>query len=249
MEHLYLVHNHDQLCQYEAFVRENGRRIDAFSSCLMEHFAVRELPRAVVWTDAETATTLLSDIPVPAYTDEFRTVITADFDAWKKLLLQQLDPYHDADQDEVASIQACYDGFAEQHVLQILGHELVHHSEWFDDDFDDERESGIWFEEGMAEYISRRFFLSDQSYAALADANQKLVALYEREYGLPDLEAFGAGTYRDHTAGIFCAYWRSFLAVEALVKRFDGVHAVFESYRQWKRCGCEKTLTDWFHVK
>ena len=249
MEHLYLVQAYDQLRKSEDFVCENKQRIDAFSSYLMEHMAVSELPRAVVWTDLPTATSLISDIPVPAYTNEYRTVISADCEAWKRLLLQQLEPYTDADAEDIASIQACYQGFSAQHVLQILGHELVHHSEWFADEFEDERNSGIWFEEGMAEYVSRRFFLTDQAYAALTDANRKLVAMYDRQYGLPDLESFGAGTYHDHTAGIFCAYWRSFLAVEALVVRFGSVHAVFDSYWQWLQAGCGKTLAEWFGVK
>lgn len=48
-------------------------------------------------------------------------------------------------------------------VLQILGHEMAHHSDLF---LDETYETEMWFEEGMAEYISRRYFLTYEEYAA-----------------------------------------------------------------------------------
>lgn len=113
----------------------------------------------------------------------------------------------------------------ENHILQILGHELAHHIDLFEDGDD---ESGIWFEEGIAEYISRRYFLTPEEFRREAEMNRRLVALLEPRRGKHPLEDFGQETYAGDYAGIFYEYWRAFGRVSELIFDAGGdVHAVF----------------------
>ncbi len=46
----------------------------------------------------------------------------------------------------------------------------------------------MWFEEGMAEYISRRYFLTDEEYAAEKETNRILSALYDEKVRTAETE-------------------------------------------------------------
>lgn len=245
MKHIFAVRKETELHAYQAFLSKHQAKLARYLDFLKEQYAVTDLPRAVVWTNEETATQLLSDIPVPAYTNEFRTVFCPDLETWKQIYLRQLE---NISSDEV---RRYYENeLSENHVLQILGHEFVHHSELFLDGFDSGYDSGIWFEEGMCEYISRAYFLTGREFAQEARINALLVALLRERYGNHSLEDFGAAVYRGDYAGLFFEYWRSFLAVQKIVERFGGdIQAVFREYHRWYREGSGKALVEWFAVE
>lgn len=246
MEHIYAVKNQTELEAYQRFVRNIQKRLAEYVSFLEKEYKVCELPRAIVWTDAHIATRLVSDIPVPAYTNDFRIVMTPDLSAWRSIYLRQLDMLETC--GTYSEIRHYYENsLTENHVLQILGHELAHHSPLFLDDFGSASSSGIWFEEGMAEYISRRYFLTPPEYEAEYRYNQMLVDLVNGKYGRHSLEEFGAATYEGDYASIFFEYWRSFLTVHEIVKQYHGdVKSVFASYHRWNETGSDLTLLDWF---
>lgn len=242
MEHIFAVRDLAELLAYQTFLAKHRARLEQFLIFLKERYAVNELPRAVVWADMETATCLISDIPVPAYTNEYRTVFCPELETWKKLYLRQLEQLPEEE------IRGYYtEELSENHILQILGHEFVHHSDLFPDGFEEERNSGIWFEEGMCEYISRQYFLTDPEFHREAQINMQLVERLKDRYGSHSLESFGAATYQGDYASIFYAYWRSFLAVREIVERFGGdIPAVFRSYHDWDLEGRKEPLTQWF---
>lgn len=244
MKFLYAVENGAELERYQRIAASFRRRLDDYIEFLKMEYQVRELPRAVLWTSRETATERISDIPVPAYTNEYRVVMTPERETWREIYLKQLDCIRAADE-----IRRYYESeLTDAHILQILGHELAHHSALFLDDFDD-TEASIWFEEGMAEYISRRYFLSDAQFCREAEINRKLVELLTPRYGNHSLEEFGKETYRGNYASIFFEYWRSFLAVNEIVNAHGGdVMAVFSSYRKWYEEGSNMTLSEWFQI-
>lgn len=243
---LYAVETEEELRSYHSFARRARPRLEAYVRFLREEYAAEEPPRAVVLTGREAATELLSSIPIPAYTNERRVVFCPEAAVWREIYLRQLEGLTGAAAEEV---RACYEtAVGEDRLLSILGHELAHHSDWFLDDFEDEREAGVWFEEGMAEYIGRRYFLTAEEFDREARADRLLTELLESRYGGRPLEDFGAETYEGDYAGIFFEYWRSFLAVEALVRRFGGVKEVFRSYHTWDERGRTQTLEEWFRL-
>lgn len=226
MEHIFAVRDAAQLRRYQEFVSRIQPRLDRYIDYLRENYSLGELPRAILWTDRETATKLLSDIPVPAYTNDYRVVVTPDFDVWRDIYLRQLDGLEE--NSAVREIRSYYSHcLTQNHVLQILGHELAHHINLFEDS---DYESGIWFEEGMAEFISRQYFLTEEQFAQEAEINLQLVQLHMSRYGNHSLEEFGKETYQGDYASIFFEYWRSFLAVSELVADCGGdIRAVFRT--------------------
>lgn len=244
MKHIFAIDTPDGLQKYQSFAGKIQSRLEQYLDFLRTEYAVSELPRAIVWTSAETATRLIRDIPVPAYTNEYRTVFCPDLESWRQIYLKQLDGM----ENEV--IRRYYETkISENHILQILGHEFVHHSELFLDGFDSDCESGIWFEEGMCEYISRKYFLTDAEFDEEAKINALLVDLHREKGGKSSLEAFGTSTYSGDYASIFCQYWRSFLAVAEIVRQYEGdLSAVFREYRRWHTEKSEASLSEWFHI-
>lgn len=244
MKHIYAVKTEADLQKLQTFARKIQSRLDNYLQFLEKNYQVTDLPRCVLWTDCDTATHLIQDIPVPAYTNDYRTVFCPDLETWREIYLHQLD----AGDDEV--IRKFYEEkLTENHILQILGHEFVHHSAWFSDE-DSNRESGIWFEEGMCEYISRRYFLTKSEFEESILINQKLTDYMHDRYGETSLEAFGTAVYQGDYAGIFYGYWRSFLAVKALVDSHCGdVSAVLKEYRDWLKADCPTSLACWFHLE
>lgn len=244
MKHIYAVQTEAAFKRYQEFVCRIQPQFTKYLFFLRETCQVTDLPRAILWTDAETATQLISDIPVPAYTNDFRTVFCPDPDTWREIYLHRLDGA------EIEEVRRYYETkLTGNHILQILGHEFVHHSNLFLDGFDSDYESGIWFEEGMCEYISRKYFLSDAQFEEEAHINTLLVEAFRERYGKHSLEEFGAATYQEDYASIFYEYWRSFLAVKEIVERFDGdILAVFREYQKWYHSHDEKTLSEWFQI-
>lgn len=244
MDYLYAAESVAELEQLRVQSAPIADGLEGYLRYLRTALNVQSLPRCIVWCSAETATGRLSSIPVPAYTNETRTVMCPDLAAWKAIYLHQLDglPEHEA-----KPLRSYYETLPLSALRQILGHEFVHQSEHFPDD--EAGESGIWFEEGMAEYISRRYFFSSAEYDAAREANQRLLRAHAARYGGRSPEDFGAATYAKDYAGIFYDYWRSFLAVEGLVDACGGVDAVFARYHAYLASGRRKTLAQWFDLE
>ena len=249
MKHLFLVENEEELTEYQSFVQAVRNDLNGYVQYLKDKFSVRELPRAILWTSSHTATTQISSIPLPAYTNSFRTVISPDLESWKAIYLRQLDGL--SDNDTVCKIRTYYSTRLNQHhILQILGHELAHHSDLFLDDFNSTLSDGIWFEEGMVEYISRRYFLTDTEFEEESEINRMLVEILSVKYGHHSLEAFGASAYEGDYASIFFEYWRSFLAVSQIVDAHNGdIAAVFRSYHKWNQTVPAQSLAQWYGLE
>lgn len=244
IKNIYAVKTEKELAALQRFVQEMWPELEQFLSFLKEKYRIVDLPRCIVWTDYETATNSISDLPLPAYTNDYRTVMVPDVDVWKKLYLRQLEGY--IENNSTAKIRAYYETLTNRNVLQIIGHEMAHHSDLF---LDDAYEEAMWFEEGMVEYISRKYFLSEAEFAAEEEANGLLVELYETQNGILCLNDFSASTYQKDIAGVLYAYWRSYLAVRKLIDAHKGnIASVFASYHRWFEGGRTQPLTAWFDI-
>lgn len=247
MDYLYAVGNAEQLESYQTFAKKHEQSLKDYLTFLADVYALEDLPEVIIWSDKEIATRYIRDIAVPAYTNDLRMVITPELPVWQELYSKQLNDFEETDQ--TFRLYQHYQNLSERHLLQIVGHEIAHWSELFLDDFDDDRTSDIWFEEGMVEYISRRYFLTEREFLDEKVVNQELVALFQEKYGWHSLSKFGQKTYQGSYASIFYEYWRSFLAIDHLVDKLGSVKAVFNSYHDWAESERTLTLLEWFELE
>lgn len=226
MKYVFAVDGESERIRYKTFLMQHKQRLDVFLEYLQKTYEVHDLPRCVMFANEEIATQLISDIPIPAYTNDYRTIFCPEMAVWQNLYLRQL---RGRDSPEIRRYYET--GVTENSVLQILGHEFVHHSDLF---IDEAYERARWFEEGMCEYISRKHFLTDTEFAAEARINAALVTRYEEHFGKQALEEFSADTYSGSYEDIFFFYWKSFLAVNRIISEHNGdILGVFRSYSNW----------------
>ena len=247
MEHVFAVKNPEELARYQAFLQDVRPRLEDYIRFLRSEYQVKELPRCIVWSNPDIAVRLVSGIPVPAYTNEFRVMFTPDLDVWRDIYLRQLDGLPES--YAVKELREYYDTRLSQNsVLQILGHELAHYSELFLDDFDTYPSPSTWFEEGMVEYISRKWFLTPEEFAAEEDVNRQLTALLADRYGGHPLEDFGSHLRDGDHAGLFFDYWRAYLAVSRVIERLGGVLEAFDACRRWRDSDSGMSLARWLDL-
>lgn len=239
MEYVYAVTSVREFAAYQSFANKISYKFREYLCFLAQEYHVINPPKCIVLASANTATQRISNIPIPAYTNDFRTVFCPNLSVWRDIYLMQLD-------DKVIPEIRCYyeTELTENHVLQILGHEFVHHSDLF---IEEAYEKTRWFEEGMCEYISRKYFLTDIEFQNTVRINALLANYFESQHGPQQLESFSADTYAGTYAAIFYFYWKSFLAIDDIVQRFDGnVQAVFQEYKRWFDTSPSTPLSEWF---
>ncbi len=250
MKYMFAVKNSEELEQYKNFIHKHDAALRRFVKILQSEFEVMELPEFVVLSNFEMATKVFRDIPIPAYTNDIRTVITPEISIWRDIYLKQWENYLPS--KELESIRRYYaEEMNDTSILQIIAHELVHWSELFLDDFDNAEalKAGIWFEEGMAEYISRKFIYSEYEFETEKEVAKILVRLYEDNNEKKSIETFGTATYEETYDVIFYYYWRSFLAIDELVRKCGDIKTVFEKYHEWDSDGRKMSLSNWFHLE
>jgi hypothetical protein len=218
MKQLFLTSTPDQVYTLKEQAGLIYAGFKGYLDYLSTKLEVLELPRAIVWTDYQTASQTISDIPIPAYTNDYRTVMSPQIDIWEEIYLSQLKGIK-TDAFVSKKVRAYYARLSVNNVKQILGHEFVHWSNLFSDEAYEENR---WFEEGMAEYISRKFFLTTAEYEEEKEINKMLVDCYEKCHGKTCLSEFTANTYTADYATVFHYYWKSFLKVEEIIDKQKG---------------------------
>ena len=104
IKNIYAVKTEKELTELQKIVHKMWPELEQFLSFLKEKYRTVDLPRCIIWTDYETATCSISDLPLPAYTNDYRTVIVPDVDVWKKLYLRQLESYQE--NEKTAKVRA-----------------------------------------------------------------------------------------------------------------------------------------------
>ncbi|MBE5900329.1 MAG: elongation factor Tu [Lachnospiraceae bacterium] len=245
MEQLYLCKNEEELQELKKHTPLLMEGMEEYVNMLQSDMGVKEIPKCIVWTDYRSATELITELPVPAFTNDWRTVMTPYLDAWKGVYLSQLKDY-DMWDEKVGKVRDYYENLPISQVRQIFGHEFVHWSEYF---WDELFEETMWFEEGMAEYISRKWYLTQAEYEKEKEINRLLIELFEEQNGEQSLNGFDQSVYEKGMTTVFYYYWKSFLTVEELVRREGGnIEEVMLCYQRWGRTKREVTLLDWFDM-
>ncbi|MGN1400994.1 MAG: hypothetical protein ACI4XL_05775 [Bacillus sp. (in: firmicutes)] len=158
-------------------IKQLNIKWDRYESMLKDRFELQELPKAIVWTSTENATTVFSTVPVPAYTNKDIIYMTPSVKEWRTFFLSQLEGHN------ISLLKEYFSSITIDHVFCVLAHELTHHIEWFVDDFDSERNDSIWFEEGMCEYLAHRLTLTTEQFTEYTAINEKMILLFKPVYG------------------------------------------------------------------
>lgn len=207
------VYAYERVSDYEKYEKMTQRMKDLlkpYQFKLEAEYHLKELPKAIVWTTTELATETFSQIPIPAYTNRDIIYFAPDLEEWKRLFLDQLKDKN------LPEVRRYYKTISEKHVLAILAHELTHHIDLFPDEFDDERDDSIWFEEGMCEYLPRKFLFSEEEFDQFVNIEGKLVEVFSDQYGGHSLDDFGAKSYEGSLTSIMYDYWRSFFSCKTI---------------------------------
>ncbi len=241
MKFVYSVQSDLEYKEFNTFYTHNIGKINNYIDFIAEVYNVEFLPEYIVLSNFEMATRVHSNITIPAYTNDIRMVINPDIEVWRDIYLKQLEGY--TEDNRLNTVKNHYvEEMSENYILQIIGHELTHHSEFFLDDGE------TWFEEGMVEYISRKYFLTEGEYELERYSNRILIDLFEEKFGCKPLNEFDSLRYHENYAEILYYYWRSFLTIELLVNTLGSIENVFDSYHKWDKEGRVVTLTEWFDV-
>ncbi|MFG6147431.1 hypothetical protein [Halobacillus sp. B23F22_1] len=244
MKHIYVFETKTEYEQHEAVIEDFKDQLTDYQKYLEQNFALNDLPKAFVWTSKEAATSVFSELPIPAFTNKDSIYFSPEVSAWKELFLDQLEDKRNA------RIEAYYHNLPLNQLLTIAGHELTHHIDLFVDEFDEEREASIWFEEGMCAYLARKYMLSESEFQEIAQVESQLVDMFNDRYGDHPLDEFGHASYQGSLTSIMFDYWRSFLAVRDLVEGQFGndIHQVFKTYHAWHHEGRKVPLTLFFNM-
>lgn len=245
MRQIYAFEKKSDYEKHQDIISRLSSGLIEYQQILEREFSLKDSPKAVVWTTEELATTVFSEIPIPAYTNRDLIYMTPDIKTWQHIFEKQLDG------KELLTVRQFYKENIETEMFIILAHELTHHSDLFLDDFDDDNEDGIWFEEGMCFYLPRKLLLNKKEFNQITDVETELYENFKEKYGHHSLEDFGSGSYHGTLSSIMFDYWRSYLAVKYLIEvRAEGdVKAVFDEYHKWNREGRKVPLTKYFDLE
>lgn len=241
----------DEYENYASEIQLLNNKLNMYKELLINQFELKVLPKSIVWTSSEIATTVFSQVPVPAYTNRETIFMSPSVKEWKKFYLSQMEDEELGNNDNIQYIKQYFQSITIEHVFCILAHELTHHIELFPDEFDDERSDSIWFEEGMCEYLSQKMTLTQAQFNELKKIDNLMIEIFKPKYGDFSLDEFGSGSYNQTSlASIMLNYWRSAAAIHYLVEeRYGGdVMKVFNLYHEWHEKGRQQPLTEFFGV-
>ncbi len=242
------------IAEYEKYASEIqllNHKLKLYKELLINQFELKVLPKTIVWTSSENATTVFSQVPVPAYTNRETIFMSPSVSEWKNFYLSLLEGEELANNDDIEYVKQYFESITIDHVFCILAHELTHHIELFPDEFDDERNDSIWFEEGMCEYLSQKMTLTENQFNELRKIDNLMIEIFKPKYGYFSLDEFGSKSYNQTSlASIILNYWRSVSAIHYLVDCcYDGnVKKVFNKFHEWHKHGRQQPLAEFFGV-
>ena len=243
MKHIYAFESLEEAKEYEPVINELKTKLEAYETYLKENFKLIDPPKGIAWTTGELATKTFSENPIPAYTNKDVIFMSPDKHDWRNVYFEMMIEVTDDD------IEDYFNREAENLMITVAGHEMTHHIDLFFEDFDGNYIDGIWFEEGMCDYISRKYFLSDDEFKKLYEIEVRLIEYYLDQFGDESIETFGLATYGGSMHYIMFQYWRSFAIVTHLVEeKYGSIDVVFKHYEAWYDNGQKGTLAAHFDI-
>lgn len=230
--------------KYKRDIENISLKIEDYLQILEKEYNLIDYPKAIVWTTNELAKTVFSNVPIPAFTNERFICISPEIDTWKNIYREI---HQDVPNENVVNY---HNNITTSLILQLLGHEFTHHIELFLGDFDDSMDNGIWFEEGMCEYLSRMYLLSDEEFRYISQVEWDYIMYYKNIFNDNSIEDFGMESYSNGMRKIMYDYYISFHTVKKIVEVVGNGNpkTVFELYKIWDKEGRKTTLSEYFNI-
>jgi len=118
---------------YEDEIQLLNNKLNTYKELLINQFGLKVLPKTIVWTSSENATTVFSQVPVPAFTNRETIYMSPSVREWRKFYLSQLEGEELENNDAIEYIKEYFQSITINDVFCILAHELTHHIELFPD--------------------------------------------------------------------------------------------------------------------
>ncbi|MEY8463060.1 hypothetical protein [Streptococcus merionis] len=241
MKSIFAYESSQELETIKPLVEELLAQSEAYKAYLVQNFQLIDPAQAVIWTRAEQAMTIFAQQPIPAYNNGIRIIMTPDIVEWRTFFEEMLSLYPDAPD----AVRNYYQNLPEHHIQQVFFHELTHDCDIFESDYESSRDD-LWFEEGMCEYLSRRYLLSDEVFEQIRQIETQQVAYFEQYFGKFHVENFNQETYASQNlAYLMTFYANAFLVICQLVEQYESLEKVFERYHAWWQEEAELSLYDW----
>ncbi|MER2171462.1 MAG: hypothetical protein ABS938_12615 [Psychrobacillus psychrodurans] len=243
MKHIYAFETPYEAVKYLEIIESFKVKLNEFEALLEKEYELNDSPRGFIWTPGDLATSVFSDVPIPAYTNRHLIYMTPDIMEWRNFFMN----IYGSVENEF--IKDFYRNFKEEEILTIAGHEMVHHIDLFPDEFEEERES-IWFEEGMCDYIARKNLMTPESFEAITKVETAIVGYFNNQYGSRSIDEFGTDSYTNELSSILFDYCRSFLTIKYLVEEQanNNPMEVFKQYNEWCKGESQESLSTYFKV-
>ncbi|WP_414054908.1 hypothetical protein [Macrococcus equi] len=244
MKPIFIFENNNDFIKYKDVIQYFYIEIAKYQKYLQDNFQLSDTPSGVFWTSRFVMEDVLNK-PVPAFTRDEAIYMCADLDYWESYFSNLLPEQF---KNKYTSF---YKENTQNEVLAIFGHELTHHIDLFLAEFDEEHPTceDMWFEEGMATYLPRKFFFDEQLFEDIYHLEKSLYEYYLNEFGDLPLEHFTYDIYSHSKEYIMFHYWMSFVKVTQFVNLVDGdVSRLFKLYHDWDTEGRKISLSHYFET-
>ena len=78
MKQIFAFESKDEYEKHQDIIQRFIIKLKTYQQVLEDSYALTEKPNAIVWTNEEIATTVFSDLPIPAYTNKNTIYMSPD---------------------------------------------------------------------------------------------------------------------------------------------------------------------------
>lgn len=243
IKNIYAFETKEEYHQVEKTISNLKNQIVNYQKILEDKYFLLEPPKAIVWTSSFAAKNIFSNTWTMAYTRQDSIFISVNKVDWLEVFHEQLDG------NNITEIDDYYTNNIDLQLRELVCHELTHHIDLFPGDFDDYELFDMWFEEGMAFYLPRKYLLSDEEFKDIYHVEKKLFQVLNSKYGNHSILEFGKGEIEKSIPSMMFDYWRSFLLVNYLIEnKFVDDMDFFEQYNKFFPKRREVSFEEYFGV-
>ena len=89
MKQIYAFEDLKELTKFKEITDELYSKLVVYKKLLEDEYALNSKPKGILWTSEELATTVFSNVPIPAFTDKELIYMSPDLNNWRRLFIEQ----------------------------------------------------------------------------------------------------------------------------------------------------------------